>query len=128
MSGKAESGLRAKIKRALERRSAKVYVLHGSEYQQGLPDLLVFWPWRGGATVLLEVKHPEGARDPVSGRLLVSEPTALQERTIRDINTHGGRAAVVRSVAEAIAVVTESTNEGLRSREPEPRVTPKGQR
>lgn len=131
MSGKAESALRSKIKRALERRNAKVYVLHGSAYQQGLPDLLVFWPWDGGATVLLEVKHPPGTRDPISGRLLVSEPTALQERTILDINARHGHAHIVRSVEEALTVMKESTtmqtNEGPR-RATEALVTPKGQR
>lgn len=130
MSGKAETRLRTAIKRALERRSAKVYVLHGGAYQQGLPDLLVFWPWDGGATVLMEVKHPEGTRDPTSGRRLVSEPTVLQERTIDDINAHGGVAVVVCSVEQALTVVKESAvmrqkNERPRSRA-EAKVAPRG--
>lgn len=66
-----------------------VYKTHGSAYQKtGLPDIVAIC--HSGRFVGLEVKRPK------IGRL-----TALQARTLNDINRAGGYACVVTSADEA---------------------------
>lgn len=64
---------------------------HGGMYgTAGIPDLILCYK---GKFIGLEVKTDEG------------KPTALQEATIRKIRACGGVAEIVRSVAEAKAVI-----------------------
>lgn len=69
---------------------------HGGIYgTAGIPDIIVC---AKGRFVALEVKLPGGRYGA----------TALQQKTIRDIQEAGGAAAVVRSVDEAIQIVKEA--------------------
>ena len=61
----------------------------------GIPDILACI---GGRFYGFEVKTERG------------KPTALQEATIRKIQAAGGIAAVVRSVADVKAVLTEGSD------------------
>lgn len=69
---------------------------HGGIYgTAGIPDIIIC---ANGRFIGLEVKLPGGSYGA----------TALQQKTIRDIQKAGGAAAVVRSVEEAIQIVKEA--------------------
>jgi Holliday junction resolvase len=86
-----ESRLQTSIQKALKRRGAFVFKIHGSEYMMsGLPDLIVC---SNGLFVGLEVKMP-GER-----------PSIRQGYVHGRIKAAGGTVAVVRSVQEALDVL-----------------------
>ena len=63
--------------------------IHGAAYQTaGLPDIVAID--RKGRFVGLEVKRP-----------IIGKVTALQERTLQNINLGGGYAVVVRALEDA---------------------------
>lgn len=92
-----ESELVAKIMKELRKiPNLFCWKEHGGIYgTAGIPDIIVC---AKGRFVALEVKLPGGSYGA----------TALQQKTIRDIQEAGGAAAVVRSVDEALQVVKEA--------------------
>jgi hypothetical protein len=87
-----ESGIRAQIKRHLEKLGATVRVRHTSRFSlTGDPDL--FGSYRGRAFVL-EVKQPNGRVRP------------LQYVRLREWDRSKTITGIVRSVEEAVYVVT----------------------
>lgn len=91
MAAKAETRLRAKIVKALEREYPGIYVKHphGSMYSSGLPDLIGCWE---AVFFGLEVKTPDNKKGA----------TKLQQLHLDNIEAAGGVSAVVRSPEEAI--------------------------
>lgn len=70
--------------------------IHGAAYQTaGLPDIVAID--RKGRFVGLEVKRP-----------VIGKMTALQERTLQNINLGGGYAIVVRSLNDAQTAMKNS--------------------
>lgn len=70
--------------------------IHGAAYQTaGLPDIVAMD--RLGRFVGLEVKRPQ-----------IGKVTALQEKTLQNINVGGGYAVVVRSLDDARAAMAAS--------------------
>lgn len=87
-----ESSVVAAICRELHARGCLFWNIHGSIYSRGgTPDLIGCAP--GGVFFALEVKTSAGVA------------SKLQLRAIGKIREGGGRAGVVRSVAEAVEVV-----------------------
>lgn len=75
-----------------------VYKTHGSAYQRtGIPDITLIG--KQGRFIGLEVKRP------MLGRL-----TAIQAKTLNDINRAGGFGAVVKSLADAQAAILAAEN------------------
>lgn len=67
--------------------------IHGAAYQTtGIPDIVTIA--KNGRFVGLEVKRPQ-----------IGKVTALQEKTLQNINTAGGYGVVVRSVEDVIAAM-----------------------
>lgn len=96
MSTQPESRLQRKIQTAIKAAGYFVFKVHGSEYMMaGLPDLIVC---AEGYFIALEVKLPATR----------SNTSARQDYVIGLINDAGGKAKVVCSPEEALAVI-EST-------------------
>ncbi len=91
---KDESALRARIKKALERRGALVRVTHGDGHSAGALDLDVVYR---GRAVKLEVKTPENKKGMT--------PLQLVEQA--RVRNAGGFAEEVRSPASALAVLDQ---------------------
>lgn len=87
-----ELAIRTAIVRALRQAGAYVLVTTGVS-QVGTPDLLVCWQ---GRFIALEVKQPK------------NYATKMQHSQIARIEAAGGLALVVRSVAEALATITNT--------------------
>lgn len=86
-----ESRLGTNIRREIIKRGGFIFKIHGGPTMMvGLPDLIVCYR---GMFVGLEVKMPG------------NNPTRIQERRIEEIQTAGGVAGVVRSVADAMALL-----------------------
>mgnify|MGYP000219765063 CR=1 FL=1 len=90
---KAESALRDRIRKALERRGALVRVTHGDGHSAGALDLDVVYR---GRALKLEVKTP-GNRKGMTPLQLV------EQARVRDA---GGMAEEVRSVESALACLS----------------------
>lgn len=89
---KAESALRDRIRKALERRGALVRVTHGDGHSAGALDLDVVYR---GRAVKLEVKTPENKKGMT--------PLQLVEQA--RVRNAGGVAEEVRSPESALAVL-----------------------
>lgn len=90
-----ESRLVTKIKKALAEAGAFFFKVHGGPYQSaGIADLIGLW---NGRFVALEVKVP-GRKHTL---------TELQAAFLESVRAHGGIAACVDSVEEALAALRE---------------------
>lgn len=98
MAKKPESRLQRRIQDHLRDKFPGVFVfkVHGGPYMAaGLPDLICCVD---GLFIGLEVKLP----------IAKSKPSEIQIQTLKEIRAAGGAAQVVRSPAEAEAVVLEA--------------------
>jgi hypothetical protein len=87
-----ESRLSREIQKALRKRGAFCFKVHGSEYMMaGLPDIIVCYR---GMFIALETKTPEG-----------KDPTRRQRYVHDRINNADGVVSVPRTVADALAVL-----------------------
>lgn len=87
-----ETKIQASIIKALRARGFFVWKI-SDRFTSGVPDLLVI---KNGKHTFLEIKTETG------------KTTKLQDYIIAEINKHGGRAVVVRSVAETLGEVMET--------------------
>ena len=93
-----ESRLQSRIRRALHRQfpGCRFYKMHGNEFMEsGIPDLIGVVE---GHFFALEVKHPDTGHGV----------TPIQQAQLDRLEEAGATVAVVESVDEAIAVVTDA--------------------
>ena len=94
-----EGPLVSRIRRALGERGAYIVNVHGSRYSgKGTPDLLVCYK---GRFIGMEVKTPDEK----------NSATRAQKQHLRLIQEAGGKARVVTSVADALALLDTDEEE-----------------
>ena len=92
MPAKPESKLQKAIADRLRKEGAWVAKIHGSQFQAGIPDLLICWH---GIFIAMEVKVP-GRENTL---------TKLQATSLDAISKAGGYASVISSVDQALEVL-----------------------